>query len=66
MVNMGGFSLPGDLPGHQLWPNMVDRTVEKLILFFAQEKFKTLFSFLFGLGLAVQMMRAEARGPTSG
>ena len=62
MVNMGGFSLPGDLPGHQLWPNMVDRTVEKLILFFAQEKFKTLFSLLFGLGLAVQMMRAEARG----
>src|SRR5260370_36304464 len=62
IVNMGGFSLPEGLPAHQLWPNMVDRTVEKLILFFAQEKFKTLFSFLFGLGLAVQMMRAEARG----
>src|SRR5207249_1987973 len=50
------------LPAHQVWPNMVDGTVERLILFFAQEKFKTLFSFLFGLGLAVQMMRAEARG----
>jgi len=62
IVNMGLFSLPEGLPAHQLWPNMVDRTVEKLILFFAQEKFKTLFSFLFGLGLAVQMMRAEARG----
>ena len=62
IVNMGGFSLPEDLPAHQLWPNMVDGTVERLILFFAQEKFKTLFSFLFGLGLAVQMMRAEARG----
>jgi len=33
-----------------------------VILFVAQEKFKTLFSFLFGLGLAVQMVRAEARG----
>src|SRR6266481_4023664 len=62
IVNMGLFSLPEDLPAHQLWPNVVDRTAEKLILFFAQEKFKALFSFLFGLGLAVQMMRAEARG----
>lgn len=61
-VNMSGFSLPEGLPAHQVWPNMVDGTVERLILFFAQEKFKTLFSFLFGLGLAVQMMRAEARG----
>ncbi|PYQ20587.1 MAG: hypothetical protein DMF81_18185, partial [Acidobacteria bacterium] len=58
IVNMGGFSLPEGLPAHQLWPNMVDGTVDRLILFLAQEKFKTLFSFLFGLGLAVQMMRA--------
>src|SRR5438552_711706 len=62
IVNMGGFSLPEDMPAHQLWPNLLDRTVEKLILFFAQGKFVSLFSFLFGLGLAVQMMRAEARG----
>ena len=62
IVNMCRFSLPEDLPAHQLWPNLVDRTVEKLILFFAEEKFVTLFSFLFGLGLAVQMMRVEARG----
>src|SRR6266540_1212042 len=41
---------------------MVDRTVEKLILFFADEQFITLFAFLFGLGLAEQMKRAEARG----
>ena len=62
IVNMGLFSLPEDLPAHQLWPNAVDGMVERLIFFFAQEKFKTLFSFLFGLGLAVQMLRAEARG----
>ena len=62
IVNMCRFSLPEDLPAHQLWPILVDRTVEKLILFLAEEKFVTLFSFLFGLGLAVQMMRAEARG----
>jgi len=62
LVNMGLFSLPEGLPVRQLWPNLVDWIAEKLILFFAQEKFKTLFSFLFGLSLSVQMMRAEARG----
>jgi uncharacterized protein len=62
VVNMGLFSLPEDLPARQLWPNAVDGAVERLIFFFAQEKFKALFSFLFGLGLAVQMMRAHARG----
>ena len=41
---------------------MIDRTVEKLILFFADQQFITLFSFLFGLGLAVQRMRGEAQG----
>src|SRR5262245_18696415 len=53
-VNMGLFSMPEGLPA--------DGIVDRLILFFAQEKFKALFSFLFGLGLAVQMLRAEARG----
>jgi len=62
VVNMGLFSLPESLPGRQVWPNAVDGIVERLIFFLAQEKFKTLFSFLFGLGLAVQMLRAEARG----
>ena len=54
IVNMSLFSQPDGLPAHQL--------SERLIYFFAQEKFKALFSFLYGLGLAVQMMRAEARG----
>ncbi len=62
LVNMGLFSLPEGLPAHRLWPDAVDGAAERLIFFFAQEKFKALFSFLFGLGLAVQMMRAEARG----
>lgn len=54
VVNMGLFSQPAGV--------VVDGTAERLIYFFAQEKFKTLFSFLFGLGLAVQMLRADARG----
>jgi uncharacterized protein len=62
IVNMGLFSGPEVPPAHQLRPNAVDGIVQSLILFFALEKFKALFSFLFGLSLAVQMMRAEARG----
>jgi uncharacterized protein len=54
IVNMGLFNHGEDLPAHGI--------VDRLILFFAQEKFKTLFSFLFGLGLAVQMLRVESRG----
>lgn len=61
-LSMRGFSLPEGLPAHELWPNMVDRTVETLILFFADQQFITLFAFLFGVGLAEQMMRAEAGG----
>src|SRR5688572_4238314 len=61
-MNVRGFSMPEGLPAHELWPNVVDRTVEKLILFFADQQFITLFSFLFGLGLAEQMMRSDARG----
>ena len=40
----------------------LDRIVLLLILFFVDTKFITLFSFLFGLGFAVQLMRAEERG----
>ena len=59
-LSMRGFSLPEGLPAHELWPDVVDRTVETLILFFADQQFITLFAFLFGLGLAEQMMRADA------
>ena len=54
IVNMQLFSMPEGVPVHGI--------ADRLIYFFAQEKFKALFSFLFGLGLAVQMMRAQARG----
>ena len=61
IVNMGLFSMP-EVIGHRSWSSLADEGAQRLILFTAQEKFKTLFSLLFGLGLAVQMMRAEARG----
>ena len=62
VVNMGLFSMPEGVSPSQAWPGAVDGMAQRLIFFFAQEKFKTLFSFLFGLGLAVQLLRADARG----
>ncbi len=47
---------------HLLFPGFADRFVQGLIDVFISGKFLTLFSFLFGLGFAVQMTRAEARG----
>jgi uncharacterized protein len=45
-----------------LFPGFADRLVQGLIDVFISGKFLSLFSFLFGLGFAVQMTRAEARG----
>jgi uncharacterized protein len=44
------------------WTQTLDKAASWFISFFAAGKFFTLFSFLFGLGLAVQMQRAEAKG----
>ncbi len=40
----------------------LDRIVKPLIVFFVDHKFYTLFSFLFGLGFAIQLARGEERG----
>jgi uncharacterized protein len=44
------------------WASPGDRAADFFISFFAQGKFFTLFSLLFGLGLAIQIQRAEAKG----
>jgi uncharacterized protein len=46
----------------QLPTAALDRLVKPLIVFFVDHKFYTLFSFLFGLGFAIQLTRAEQRG----
>lgn len=61
LVNMMVFAADY-LPWAERWPGLVDRTTIYLIRFFAAWKFWTLFSFLFGLGFAIQLGRAEARG----
>ncbi|MEO6119225.1 MAG: DUF418 domain-containing protein [Terriglobales bacterium] len=66
IANMKGYSLPmnayfgfgADWPG--LTP--LDRAVDQFILWAIKMKFLSLFAVLFGLGLSVQLIRAEAKG----
>jgi uncharacterized protein len=64
VANMRGFNAPlaiyTDIS--PLFPGKADAIVQTLMLIFVQAKFVALFAFLFGLGFAVQMTRAEARG----
>lgn len=63
VVNMKYFMTPfyPHATGLERW-GAADHIVEDLILFLALGKFYTLFSFLFGMGLAIQMTRATIRG----
>jgi uncharacterized protein len=63
-ANMRGFNAPADAYGNigVLFHGRADRIAQAFIDIFMQGKFVTLFSFLFGLGFAVQLTRAEARG----
>jgi uncharacterized protein len=45
----------------QLPTASLDRIVKPLVVFFVDHKFYTLFSFLFGLGFAIQLSRTEER-----
>lgn len=44
------------------WPGPADQAVDLLIMVLCNGKFITLFSMLFGVGLALQQERIEARG----
>ncbi|HYM12938.1 MAG TPA: DUF418 domain-containing protein [Bryobacterales bacterium] len=63
-ANMRGFNAPARVYGSPelMWSGTADRIVQSFIDVFISGKFITLFSFLFGLGFAVQMSRAEAKG----
>lgn len=63
VVNMEGFSSPGyhAASGERLWTGLVDRLAESLVAHGAAGKFMAMFAFLFGLGFAMMMERAEAR-----
>src|ERR1041385_745025 len=63
-ANMRGFNAPMEVYGNikVLFHGRADLIAQAFIDIFIQGKFVSLFSFLFGLGFAVQMMRADARG----
>jgi uncharacterized protein len=64
LVNMGMFNSPQALAasGIEWWPDPLNRLARLVIVFFAEGKFYSTFSTLFGLGLAIQAARARARG----
>lgn len=63
-ANMRGFFAPLDIYDHinVLFPGRADVIVQGFLEVFISGKFVTLFSFMFGIGFAIQMGRAEARG----
>ena len=64
LVNMMFFAWPvySEVMEAVRWTNPLDRAAAWFVGFFAEGKFFTLFSFLFGLGLALQLQRAERNG----
>ena len=66
-ANMRGFN--GPLPDYfdhtLLWTDMTSRIAQWFVDFFIQGKFITLFAFMFGLGFAIQMERADRSGVES-
>lgn len=63
-ANMRAFFAPLDCYGNiaVLFHSRADVLAQLFIDAFIQGKFITIFSFLFGMGFAIQMSRAEARG----
>src|ERR1700732_3079879 len=63
-ANMRAFVAPLDCDDHigVLYPSRADVLAQAFIDVFIQGKFISIFSFLFGMGFAIQMSRAEARG----
>jgi len=59
LCNMRWFSGYGN--DRELWTNAVDKFAILLVDYAGDDKFYTLFSFLFGLGFALQIIRAQAR-----
>jgi uncharacterized protein len=63
-ANMRAFFAPIDVYDHTnvLFPGRADVIAQWFVLAFCQGKFISIFSFLFGMGFAIQMSRADAKG----
>jgi uncharacterized protein len=66
-ANMRGFNgpLPDYFDHRLLWTDTTSRIAQWFVDFFIQGKFITLFAFMFGLGFAIQMERADHSGVES-
>src|SRR5262245_22420752 len=64
IMNLPGFNTPWESCSldPRLFPGLVDRAAALVMDFLVAGKANSTFSFLFGLGLTIQMHRAEARG----
>ncbi len=65
LVNTWAFQswhLPWRIGYAEVWTGTADHIAMWFISFFAEDRFLRLFSFLFGLGFALQLGRAEQRG----
>ena len=60
VANMASYG--GQAPGPGAWYQASDRAIYILTRFFVEAKFYSLFSFLFGWGMAIQLIRAQSRG----
>jgi uncharacterized protein len=63
-ANMRAFFAPVDVYDQirVLFPGRADVIAQWFVLAFCQGKFISIFSFLFGMGFAIQMSRAQAKG----
>ncbi|MBC9931792.1 DUF418 domain-containing protein [Chitinophaga qingshengii] len=63
LVNMGLFAFPAlYLNATDVWTSAPDKIVEGMVGFFAEGKFVSMFSFLFGLGFILFLQSAEKKG----
>lgn len=62
LVNAVAFALPGGPPGLGYAGPVPDRLALAAVILFVESKFFCLFSFLFGVGFAVQLREADRRG----
>ena len=60
VANMASYG--GQPPGPGAWYQTSDRVIYTLTRFLIEAKFYSLFSFLFGWGMAVQLIRARSKG----
>lgn len=65
IINITVFASPGTVPVLNQTGTWTDRLVGALLLTFVESKFFTLFSFLFGIGFAIQLLRAERKQTSS-